>query len=455
MKKTIFILLAIISTRCIGQINYRYYSKSELQEDLEFLSKKITTIHPLFLDKKELKTWEYKLSNVKEALADSLTISEFYISIAVFVSTIYDEHTGVNMPFDQRIKYSKADGTSFPFFVEIKNNAIYNTFYCGNDSTLFKGKEKLQSINGIESAQIIQKMMKLFGGKSIATKEKAIAQYFRFYLWMFYGFEDDYEIVYKNDQNTIQKITVPGVSSSDFQRNIKRKPKETLKRFDLQINTEQGTAIMKIKTFSDLDGFCAFAQKAFAAIQTQNIENLVIDIRDNGGGRSIVVDSLLNYITNKEYTQYKRIETRISQELKEHYKVKYPDRMEWINQYPINELVSQETKLKKPIAKKHRFNGNLYLLTNNTSFSAAATFAGVFKELKLGKIIGEETGGKIEYFGDYWFMRTPNTKISFYIAPKKFTQFGGDNAENGVLPDFKVKDNGNAIYDQLKQIIEN
>jgi len=91
-----------------------------------------------------------------------------------------------------------------------------------------------------------------------------------------------------------------------------------------------------------------------------------------------------------------------------------------------------------PSNNKLRFAGNLYLLTDKTSSSAAATFAGIFKELKIGVIVGEQTGGTIRYYGDYWDISTPNTTITFGIAPKRFIQYGGTDLDRGVIPDHLV-----------------
>jgi len=96
----------------------------------------------------------------------------------------------------------------------------------------------------------------------------------------------------------------------------------------------------------------------------------------------------------------------------------------------INSISSVKASLLQLLDAK----GNLFLLMDRASCSTAATFAGVFKELKLGSIIGEETGEKLEYFGDYWNISCPNTSLTFYIAPKKFVQYGGTDLKKGVLP---------------------
>ena len=73
----------------------------------------------------------------------------------------------------------------------------------------------------------------------------------------------------------------------------------------------------------------------------------------------------------------------------------------------------------------------------------------------MGSIIGEETGGTISYYGDFWMMQTPNTKIRFHISPKRFIQYGGNDLNRGVIPDYIIEDKKNSVLDFTYDIINN
>ncbi len=454
MKKLTLILFCILTISVSGQINYTSYSKTEVEQDLNFAFEKLISIHPIFLDKNEVNHYQTQFSELKKTVKDSMTQNEIYLLLAPFFASLHDGHTGVSVPTDQRVEYTKAGGTSFPFFVNIVDDSIYISFYCGNDTSLFQNGEQILEINGINATNMVHNMEALISGELPAIKQKEIANNFRFLIWMLYGFEGDYELVIKNNKHEIQKMSVPGVTSAEFMQNIERMPQTNQNYYALDINESKKTAVMKIKSFADLNGFCAFADSAFLKIKESKIQNLVIDIRNNGGGRSIVVDSLMNYLTDKPYSQYKKIEIRISPELKEHYEETYPERLDWINSYAIDDLVVPENNLIKTKNKKERFDGNLFLLTNDATFSAAATFAGVFKDLKLGTIIGEETGGTILYYGDFWYLKTPNSKITFYVSPKRFIQYGGTKYDRGVISEYHVPDKNDSILEFTNKLIE-
>lgn len=453
MRKMILIILSICSISAYSQVDYTYYSKSKVEQDIDYAFEKLTRIHPAFLEKEAFVDYRTEYLEIKKSLKDSMSQNEVYLLLAPLFARLNDGHTGVLVPLDQRSQYSKAGGLAFPFFVNISEDSIKVSFYCANDSTLFYGGEQILEINGIKSTQVLADMEKLHGEKSKANKQKAIAYNFRYLLWILYGFDNDYELRIKDNQGVTKRIRVAGVTGDEFAKNIRRMPKTKGENYNLSINSGHKTARMKIKTFADLDGFCAFAKTAFARIKETGVGNLVIDIRNNGGGRSIVVDSLMNYITDKEYTQYKKIEIRISPDLKERYKEKYPNRYDWINTYDIDVLAVSERSLTQPKNNHLLFKGNVFLLTNKTSSSAAATFAGVFKELSLGTIVGEETGGTISYYGDYWFSKTPNMGINLYVSPKRFTQYGGSNYSRGVIPDYHVSDKGDRLMNYTDTLI--
>jgi C-terminal processing protease CtpA/Prc len=348
----------------------------------------------------------------------------------------------------------KSGGLSFPFAVDITDNSILITEYYGNDSTLFRSGDEILQVNGIPSSDILRDLDKLIGGSSIASRRKEIAMNFRNYVWMKYGFEKNYQLVIKNKLKETVQVLVEGVTNEQFQRNRKRYPVISNQRYSLSINNERKTSILNIHSFAELKSFCSFADSAFQVIANNNIRNLIIDIRGNGGGRSIVVDSLMNYLSDKPYSQYKRIEMRISSDLKAYYKDKYPDTYEEIKDYPINKLITSPGDTKYPHDKKSRYKGNLFLLTDETTYSGAATFAGMFKAMKMGTIIGEETGGTIEYFGDYWFVTLPNSGLKFYISPKRFTQFGGTELTRGVVPDYLIPNKNDSIITFTYNLIE-
>ncbi len=217
-------------------------------------------------------------------------------------------------------------------------------------------------------------------------------------------------------------------------------PKQTEKKYDLLFC--DNCAYLKIKSFANNKTLSDFLSNAFDTIKINKAENLIIDVRDNFGGASRCVDTLLSYLTNTQYQQYQAIGVKISDAIKQKYKIKDTTLFNKIKDKNNGQMFyySDDMLSKKVVNRNHKFNGKVFVLINENTYSAAATFAGVVKEFNLGKIIGTaETGGTIEYFGDFLFFGLPNTKMRFFVSPKIFKQYGNEDINKGVSPNINIK----------------
>src|SRR5262249_25522836 len=130
-------------------------------------------------------------------------------------------------------------------------------------------------------------------------------------------------------------------------------------------------------------------------------EGLVLDVRYNGGG--FTHDQVLNYLAGKEHTLFRQRDGGTGLVLR-----------------------SSDRKWTRP----------LVLLINNRSYSDAEIFPSAFRTLRLGKLVGQPTGGHV--IGTYSIrlidgslFRIPRTGV--------FTAAGVNMEKEGVAPDFLVE----------------
>jgi hypothetical protein len=427
MRVIIFLVIFLISHCSYSQTDYQKFSKSELLEDFHELYKSAIQIHPKLVIKENVDEFTrlYNLQN--ELIEDSLNLNQFYLIAAPLLASLNDAHTNLMPSNNPRIKYMiHNNGLSFPFDVSIKADAIFLSQYYGNSAIEVNKDEPVISINDIEVSEILSKMRSLTGAKKRSIQNRTIERYFRSYLWMIWGFEDDYDIVLQDDN----RIDVSGIDNHTFLKN--RIPQKQI-NYNLDIDSQRNTVFLKVKTFAHLESFLTFIDSAFNAIQKEKCTKLIIDVTDNMGGRSVVVDSLMNYLTEKPYRQYKTIKTRVSEPLKRYYQNR-PEKLKLIADYTSDTIIETNGTEMLPHKKSSRFKGQLIVKVNDRTFSAAATFAGIVKHLGIGKLVGEETGGTIGYYGDFWFQKLSNTQMTYYISPKEFVQFGGEDMDEGVKP---------------------
>ncbi len=458
MKNKLLVIFLVFHS-CIYAQKYvpTYISKNKIQGDLEFLKEKLTNIHPIYLDKDFNNQWNEQYNKVYANIPDSISFSNSYTMFASLMVLLKDGHSNFAFPYSERVKYMNNSGITMPFTVEIKNKKIILK-ECFNESYYIKlvGSEIL-SINEIPANKIIEQLMNFYGDKNVAIINNNIEKYFGAYFWTVYGSFPQYKINLLKDGDQFS-ITINAVNNQDyFVLRNKFYPQKTEEKYQLHFLNNDSIAYLKIKSFADKKVLSDFLSNAFDSIGKKAFKNLIIDIRNNPGGTSDGVDTLLSYLITKQYKQYKLIGLRVSNEIKSIYENKKPTFYNMIKYFEDNQLFYYEDTMliETPVHRQNRYNGNLFVLINDKTFSAASTFAGVIKEYNLGKIVGQtETGGTIAYYGDFLLFKLPNTKMEFFISSKFFIQYGGTKLDKGVFPSINIDEN-ETIENIMKKTITN
>ena len=437
MKRNLLIVLLILYLQnlAFGQkYDPTYFSKQEIENDLQYLKEKVVSMHPKFLNKVYSENWQIKCDALLNNLADSISFNESFVAMSGLLAGIKDEHTSFNFSYDERRKYMLNGGVTMPFTICVKNNKLFiNEYFGENQSHKLEGAELL-SINSIESQKLLNDVRILAGTENSECGDQSVERLFGMCYWMLYGEAKEYHLKTAEIDSVVK---VKAVSNSRyFELKNKYYPKLNQKAFDLKFSDKNELAILKIQSFYDTKKLASFFEYAFDTIAQNKCANLIIDVRDNPGGRSSAVDSLMNYLINKPYSQYSSISIRVSDEIKNNYKERRPEIYSLIADLPNDSLYQLNDSLfiHTPAYKTSQFRGNVFVLVNGRTLSAAATFAGVIRENKIGEIIGcKPTGGTIRYYGDYLTFELPNTGMKFVVSPKKFVQYGGENPDQGVI----------------------
>ena len=144
-------------------------------------------------------------------------------------------------------------------------------------------------------------------------------------------------------------------------------------------------------------------------VNKEQYKNIIIDIRDNGGGDPNIAAILFSFIMDKNFKNEFNYRTKTIKIEKENLLNNYQNPASddyvsnlenWLYQrfnkaedgYIGNERLKQGTSENFP-PDKDNYKGNVFLITGGHTFSAAVYFTKLFKDHKRGKIIGTETGG--------------------------------------------------------------
>ena len=172
-----------------------------------------------------------------------------------------------------------------------------------------------------------------------------------------------------------------------------------------QPNDELKTAYIYFEEYPNALQMRRFSIAVSRDIIQKGIENIVIDVRNNGGGNFYVGLELVKLLS-------------------------FINKIDWQN--------------------------GVYVITSRKTYSAGMSNTAHFKELLNAKIVGEPTGSNPNDYQDSEMFQLKNSKLRVQFS-KRYYRFQ-DTVSNGIIPDFYIKPNWetlkNGIDSNLQWIIE-
>ncbi len=490
----IYSVLLLILCSCASNTNQKIdpesvnidklYSPIELQDDFEFLFQTMEEIHPnlyLYTDKSIIDSLR---NDALIKFNRSMTSMDFWKLVTPIVTKLGDGHTNISFPYGFRKKYLDNGGKIIPLNISIEDSGVSVKSNYSSDSTL-SINTKILSINKIPLELILNELHQYKSGEMESFINKQIERSFKPLIWAHYGFEGPFVIEYissLDEQHYTQSF--PGVTIEEYDSiSTKQNKSETkYKPWTFHLLPEENTGVIDLNSFSDKKGFKKFFKTTFREIKDKEIKNLIIDIRDNGGGENSVGELLVDYIALHPWVLISKAEVRMNKELLSDipWFVRWLPKKPairiagWLNHYTniasIEELKTEQgvviytiyTKPKKQKRNPIRFKGNTYVLINGGSYSMSVMFAAIIKDHRFGTLIGEETGQPANPYGANYFIRLPNTQLPISVAAAKAFRPSGKEDGHGVIPDYEVKQTSedrakgiDTIMEFTKQLILN
>jgi len=374
------------------------------------------------------KEFEKEFNKTKCMLRDSMTVFDFYKLFAPLVAKIEDGHTELHYPIDFAIEY----GTKvFPYSLTINKADTTVIVREGFEDAKIRNGCQILSINGIDVRELVVHASSMLSGEAHHFKMERLNILFSPLLYFILPTDEFYvEYLYNRKLETAIVQTKP---LSEYIRVLLASLNEKIP-YSFNIEKNLDTAILSINSFDmykneEKKEYRSFLDSLFSEIKENNIHNLVIDVRRNGGGLEELVWDLFQYISPVPFQTKGTSIRKISQTEKEEYNLEEPI---GINLIGAEGLISLQ---QNPL----RYKGNSYILTSNFTFSSASKLAWAFQYFKMGEIIGEETGGLVVSYGNVFDARLPNTNLTYGISRWKLYGYGStEHMKNGVIPDIIV-----------------
>ncbi len=419
---------------CAGSSAYqpnKKYAPQDLQRDFDMVWETYQQVHPSYDWFAPRDSVNQRFANVRATLTDSLTEPQFRLRLSYAVSGINCGHTSVRSSKAYTRYIRDYRGTMFPLDLQVlPGDSLVVVNNKLRDSGMLKRGDVVLSINTVPAAKFISQMRQYISsdGYNTTFKDDIISRGFASRFQWLYGLQSQYKISYLDSTGAVQHATLknftPKKDTAAGQKPTTRpaapatarqqKPKDWLLVYD----STKTIAFIQLKSFSGV-GLRRFFKRSFKDIKKQKVEQLIIDVSENGGGEISNYVALSRYMVEEPF----RIADSVSAVS---FKFPYKKQVQaWAFYNLFGWMIASrqsdgrlhmrvnEGTVYKP-RKKHHYNGNLYVLTGGFSFSATTLFLNSMRNRHHFVQIGEETGGGIR--GNSAVMvpnlRLPNTGVS-------------------------------------------
>ena len=449
------------------------FEQKQLHADYHMLTNILESKHPSLYWYTSKDSMDYYFEYYKNKIQDSMTEQEFtWQVIAPLLNKIHCGHTSV-MRSKQSIKQNKnKKSPSFPLELKVWNDTMAVVGNLNDKDSVFKRGTIIKSINGVSSGEIISKMLDHLSEDGYAHNVNYIrisSNFPAMHSYVF-GLSKEYLISYVDTfgnllstvlplyvprKDTTKKITKPD-STVNTKKIVYPKIKKITKYRSLQIDSSGQFAIMRLNTFSN-GRLRSFFRKSFRTIRKDQIPNLILDIRTNGGGNVSTSTLFTKYFSDTKFKVADSVFSKTNNV--KPYSTYFNGK--WLNNLGFAfvakkksdgqyHLTRYERKYFKPKVKNH-FSGHAYVLINGPTFSASCLFVNAIKGQQHISIVGEETGGG--WYGNNGIfipeVKLPNTHIRVNMPLFRVVQYQHENQNKGkgIWPDIYIP----TSYDALKK----
>lgn len=420
------------------------YAPEVIKADLESWIEQSMNTHPKFDMATDLGELSTVRDNILSKIDRPMNELEVFRLFSRVNSVLNDGHHGIAFSGrNQKIETAiEAGDRLFPIHVHIDDT--YRVFARKPYQTIETGTE-IVAINGVSASIIAHTLEERSHGDTPKLRRSLVADRFAELIWQHFGTSKDFHVLLKDGEDCSSRTISGATAIMAHRQNIP----DFEPRFSFEILADGSTAYLKLGSFylpQGTDQWDAFTQQVFEQINQSDIEHLIIDIRENGGGDDTLwIESIMPYVTNKPWQRMANFLGRVGTNDED-----FPGRS--------GEVALFDYQGKFPAKEDANFGGQIYVVTGDLTYSSAIMFATAVQDNQLGKIVGAPTqarscstgmsqyhelqvGGMVAFTPTHWYQRSD----------------GGQSCMAGVQPDIMLDDDPydpNQIIEALVSLIE-
>jgi len=463
LSYALFVAHSLAQDRVLADSSFRNkISGVEAANDMRLLMNAMKEVQPALYRYASPQQVRREFERSLKICKDSVDYLKLVKQIARLISVTGCSHSGWAHS-DAYYAYRENKANFFPFDIKVvKGEYFISRNY--SDNPKVKIGSRIVSINNSSINDISSELAKVIthDGNNDTHIQREIEGYFMYVYSAFIENPNTWTLkLIPPDADKVIKIDVPARTLEAIQR-LKNQSESlsTGNRLPLQssFNDKLDTGIYSIDSFNKNDiqeqgqDYIAFTDSVFDELHRKNASNLIIDLRNNGGGETVYGKYLFSHFIDQPYPYFEsvRVIKTGNYSFKNFiiYGPEYNDTMRFVK--TKNGLLSWTNNPNLHVfpRTKNRFRGKIYVLINGNTMSAAAALAAELRLRTRAVFLGEETGGAT---GGPNAMPVsfllPSSQIKIRLSTAMYKMSGHPpNKDRGVIPDVALE---TSIIDQL------
>lgn len=376
---------------------YATLTKEQAGEDLAYLVGKLEERHPACMDGLP---GEVRAQYEKELamLTEDLTVLRLWQAGARILAQLKDAHTA--------IRYHSNDYQRLPIRLEMTEGRLLCIGQGYEDAEVIR-------INGISVEELYRRFLEQFSYELESYASYRFSSHICDLEYLeFIGVDvaSGITFTFSNGNEEWDQSMTSQVPTQDT-------AVAKLPFVSYQIDEGKSLGIFTLRSCIADDVYRETVKEFFSKVKESSISNVVVDLRNNGGGNSQVINEFLRYVDIDRYSVAGGMAVRYG---------------------PILRRFKKRETKNKPV-QDLLFTGRLFALTSTHTFSSAMMFALTLLDNNIGMVIGEIPGNMPACYGDILVFQTPNAKLSFTVSYKYFDRIDETKAELPLIPNYEVK----------------
>lgn len=383
------------------------FSREKLQKDFQLFRSILESTHPALYDYTSKEELDSLFESNAAKIDKDLDFNSFLMLMTEVIAKVGCGHSSLWLPGSY---WSISPQRMFPLQLMVSADKAFVAGHLSGVGAVPEGSEIL-AVNGVKMKELLDHLKSLNSadGFNPSYREAKVGEYFAIKYALAYGYPKEFAIEYQvPGERQKKKAILQPVDKTQVDRANAKENELSLKQM------EEGTvALLTLNSFAyygEVDMFHTFLDSVFRVIEQEQIQNLILDLRGNGGGDPFCASYLWAYLEPEPLPYFE-----------DHY--------------------GRYDTLANPVPQPvFPFSGNLYTLIDGLCFSTTGHFVGLLKYHGVGKFVGTESGATYTCTGNATYPSLNETGIMVGTARVMRYTAAVKNMDpmRGVLPDYPV-----------------